>query len=184
MSTKEAPNVNSNVEIPKDAGEREAKVKRLAEIKVALLKLDYTEGTANNELLSQSSALRSDPDKNAVNKDGKTADELLAEFNEKSAATGKKKEALEKEMVSLTKSANSVADYDTLRKASRERAAASQLACQEKPTDLSEFSNQELDKIRSQLQANPLPGGDAASVDDGTGGTGKAEVTAANIKKP
>ena len=170
--------------VPKDAKDAESSAKRISEIQNALIELDEKEAPKAQSLLQQASALHADPSAGtAKNADGKTESELIAEFNKVSGEIGKKRAKLEEELISLTKKVGAVADNKTLRELAKQRALASQLAVQEPPQDLAKFANPALDKIRSELQKNPLPGGETASIDDGTGGESAAAAAAAAAKK-
>ena len=150
---------------------RQNTIDKVAELRAQLVEIDQNEGEKARELLNLYSALHADPsgDK-AKDSEGRTAAEVYAEYERVSAETAKQKAPLEQQLNDFSKGLGLVADYQTLRQAAKERAEASAAACQEQPKDLTSFSNPELDKIRSQLQTNPLPGGEKASIDDGTGG--------------
>lgn len=154
-------------------------VNKVAELRAQLVALDENEGANARELLNLYSALHADPSGDAAkDEQGRTAAEVYAEYEKVSSEVAAKREPLEAQLNELSKGLGLVADYQTLRQAAKERAEASAAACQEPPAkDLTEFSNPELDKIRSQLQTNPLPGGEKASIDDGTGGASTTTTT-------
>ena len=149
---------------------RQNTINRVVELRAQLVDLDEKEGAKARELLELYSALHVDPSGEAKDSEGRTAGEVYAEYERVSKEIGEKKKPLEDQLNDFQKGLGLVADYDTLRKASKERAAASAAACQEPFRDYTQFSNPELDKIRSGLQKNPLPGGDTAAIDDGTAG--------------
>lgn len=150
---------------------------KVAELAAQLQNLDDTEGAQARELLNLYSALHADPSGNAKSAEGKTAAEVYAEYEALSKSIGEKRAPLEQQMNDFSKGLALVADYQTLRKMAKERAEASAQACQEPPRDVSEFSNPELDRIRSKLQTNPLPGGDTASIDDGSAGSSSGNAS-------
>lgn len=149
---------------------RQNTIDKVAELRAQLVEIDQNEGEKARELLNLYSALHADPSTDAKDDQGRTAAEVYAEYERVSGETAKQKAPLEQQLNDFTKGLGLVADYDTLRQAAKERAEASAAACQEQPKDYTQFSNPELDRIRSQLQTNPLPGGEKSSIDDGTGG--------------
>lgn len=149
---------------------RKNTIVRIGELTTQLQEIDETEGAKANELLNLYSALHVDPSGEAKDEQGRTAAEVYAEYERLSAEAAKKKEPLVNQLNDFQKGLGLVADYQTLRKAAKERAEASAAACQEPFRDNTEFANPQLDAIRSQLQKNPLPGGDKASIDDGSAG--------------
>lgn len=161
---------DTNTTTQTNAEIRQNTINRVVELRAQLVQIDETEGAKANELLQLYSALHVDPSGNAKDEQGRTAAQVYAEYERVSAEVGQKKKPLEDQLNDFQKGLGLVADYDTLRKAAKERAEASAAACQEPFRDYTEFSNPELDRIRSGLQKNPLPGGDKASIDDGSGG--------------
>ena len=149
-------------------------IARIGELTKQLAEIDETDGAKARELLNLYSALHVDPSENTKDEQGRTAAEVYAEYEKVSQEVAAKKKPLEDQLADFQKGLGRIADDATLRQASKERAAASAAACQEPFRDYTEFSNPELDRIRSGLQKNPLPGGDKSSIDDGSGG---GEVT-------
>jgi len=143
---------------------------RIAELAAQLQQIDDTEGAKARELLNLYGALHADPSGNAKDEKGRTAAEVYEEYQTLSGEIAMSRAPLEQQLNDFSKGLGMVADYNTLRKLAKERAEASARNCQEPFKDMTEFSNPQLDKIRSDLQKNPLPGGDKASIDDGTGG--------------
>ena len=157
---------------------RQNTIEKVTQLRAQLVEIDQNEGEKARELLNLYSALHADPSgDNAKDDQGRTAAEVYAEYEKVSAETAKQKEPLEAQLNEFNKGLGLVADYQTLRAAAKERAEASAAACQEPPKDLTAFSNPELDRIRSQLQTNPLPGGEKSSIDDGTGGGSSTTTT-------
>lgn len=157
---------------------RKNTIEKVTQLRAQLVEIDQNEGEKARELLNLYSALHADPSGNAKDDQGRTAAEVYAEYEKVSAETAKQKAPLETQLNEFSKGLGLVADYQTLRAAAKERAEASAKACQEQPKDLTAFSNPELDRIRSQLQTNPLPGGEKASIDDGTGGNTSSDQAA------
>jgi len=163
MTTQEQQNQTPE-EIRKNTQER------IAELAAQLNEIDNTRGAEARELLNLYGALHADPSGNAVDKDGRTAAQVYEAYEKLSQEIATERAPLEAQLNDFSKGLGMVADYNTLRKLAKERAEASARNCQEPFKDMTEFSNPQLDKIRSDLQKNPLPGGDKASIDDGTGG--------------
>ena len=162
-------NQDTNNQTPEEI--RKNTVARIGELTKQLQDIDDTQGAKARELLNLYGALHADPSGVAKTEDGKTAADVYAEYEALSGDIAKQRAPLEEQLNDFSKGLGMVADYNTLRRLSKERAEASAKACQEPFRDnLTDFANPELDKIRSALQKNPLPGGDKASIDDGTGG--------------
>jgi hypothetical protein len=152
--------------------------KRMSSIQQQLLQIDSSPEAAKvTSYLNLYGALHSSPDPEAKI-DGKTAEDYLALFNKESEALGKKRQALEAELQELMR-ANRGMGKEDLQASKKHMIEQSNVAAQEPVKDLTAFAHPQLDKIRSELQKNPLPGGDTASIDDGTGGQGQQEATAA-----
>lgn len=149
---------------------RENTIARIGELTKQLAEIDEVEGAKARELLNLYSALHVDPSDNTKDAEGRTAAQVYEEYVKVSNEVAQKKKPLEDQLADFQKGLGRIADNETLRQASKERAAASQAACQEPFRDYTEFSNPELDRIRSGLQKNPLSGGDKAAIDDGSGG--------------
>ena len=161
--------VNENGQSP--AQIRQNTIDKVTQLRAQLVEIDQNEGEKARELLNLYSALHADPSGDQAKDDqGRTAAQVYAEYERVSAETAKQKAPLEAQLNDFSKGLGLVADYQTLRAAAKERAEASAAACQEQPKDYTQFSNPELDRIRSQLQTNPLPGGEKSSIDDGSGG--------------
>jgi hypothetical protein len=143
--------------------------KRMSSIQQQLMALDSSPEAAKvTSYLNLYGALHSSPDENAKI-DGKTAEDYLELFNKESEALGKKRVALETELQELMR-ANRGMGKEDLEASKKHMIQQSNVAAQEPVKDLTAFAHPELDKIRSELQKNPLPGGDTAAIDDGTGG--------------
>ena len=151
--------------------------KKIQAVQKSLYEIDATKGAEAQLLLQEYGSLHADPNPEAKNKDGKTADQLYQEFQEKSAQVGESKKELETELQSLLNQQSSGMTSEQRKAFLDERAKRANAAAQEPVKDMSKFAQPELDRVREELQKNPLSGGAAAAIDDGTGGQGKQQQT-------
>ena len=162
---------NKTMEITNEPNDANNVTANLKNIQIQLMDIDKTDGKKAQELMEEIGALRASSyhDKNVKGPSGKTVDELVKAFDALSESIGKKKAALEAQLNAILHPPEyTPEERETILKERTERANA---AAQEKPKDLTAFSNPELDRIRAELQKNPLKT-DNAAIDDGTGGEG------------
>jgi hypothetical protein len=170
-NTEENQQNNTNVQVTNTTDEGNT-TKRVQEIQKALLKIDQTKGQQAQDLYNLYGSLVSAPNADTnPTIEGKTAAQIMEEFEKVSAEVGNDKAKLEAELNELLHpvSQTQAERQEILQK----RLKMANAAAQEKPKDLTKFSNPELDAIRKQLQNTTLKGGEKAAIDDGTGGEGR-----------
>lgn len=180
-------NTNTQAEVPTPTIKEEVNyTKQIQELSKQLQELDATEGKKVQEMLSKAAAAHAQPGGENVKVEGKTEAEWYEAFKVESEKVGETRAKLEEQMTKAMQAAGRSETPEERRKLWEERVAAANKAAQEPLKDLSKFSNEQLDKVRSQLQSGPPPGGERSAVDDGTGGeTPEAKAaTAATAGKP
>lgn len=156
---------------------------QIQSIQKQLHEIDATEGAKVQQMLNFAAAAHASPGGDDVKVEGKTEAEWMEEFQKASKAVGEKKAELENQLTTLMQQAGRTESPQERRKKWEETVERANKAAQEPVKDLSKFSNEELDKIRSQLQNAPLKGQEKTAVDDGTGGGQEAGATT-EARKP
>lgn len=157
----------TTTETPKEEVNYTKEIQRLQK---ALYDLDATDGKVAQDMLSKAAAAHASPGGDEVKVEGKTEAEWYEAFKEESEKVGKKRAELEKQMTTVMQAAGRSETPEERKAKWLQTVAAANKAAQEPLKDLSKFSNEELDKIRGQLQSGPPPGSERSAVDDGSGG--------------
>lgn len=155
--------------------------KNMTEIQKKIYELDTTKGKEVGELYYQWQGAVNQANMSGTEEDRKAAEDARAKWEKASEELGQAKSGLESQLLGLTHPA--LYTPEERKKILTERKEMQEKAITEKPKDNSQFANPQLDEIRKQLQDNPLKGGDAASIDDGTGGEGNNNLTSSETRE-